>query len=51
MKAKTKLLIYLIILAILDLIVPLPLTAFILLYVLIERPKWFQDFYEEIYRS
>jgi hypothetical protein len=49
MKTKNKLLAYLIIFAIFDLIIPFPITAAILIYVLFERPAWFKEYVEEIY--
>jgi len=51
MKIKTKILIYLIILAIFDLIIPFPITAVILFYVLFNRPVWFKKYVKEIYRD
>lgn len=49
MDLKNKLLIYLIIFAIFDLIIPFPITAVILMYVLFEKPGWFKDYVIEIY--
>ena len=43
MKPNTKILIYLIILAILDMIIPIPFTALIIIYVILERPAWFKN--------
>jgi hypothetical protein len=51
MKIKTKILIYIILLAVFDLIIPLPITAAILLYVLFNRPGWFQEWVNDIYDS
>jgi len=51
MKTKTKILIYLILLAIFDLIIPFPITAVILLYVLFNRPVWFKKYVKDIYRG
>ncbi len=49
MKTETKILIYLIIFAIFDLIIPIPITAVILIYVLFEKPIWFKDYVMDIY--
>ena len=51
MKTKTKILIHLILLAIFDLIIPLPITAVILIYVLFNRPVWFKKYVKDIYRG
>ena len=51
MKTKTKILIYISILALLDMIIPIPFTALILLYVILEKPPWFLDHVNEIYNS
>lgn len=50
MKTKSKILISLILLAVVDLIVPVPITAVILLYVLFTRPNWFEKYVKDIYR-
>jgi hypothetical protein len=49
MKIKTKILIWLILFAIFDLIIPFPITAVVLLYVLFEKPAWFQECVKDIY--
>jgi lipopolysaccharide/colanic/teichoic acid biosynthesis glycosyltransferase len=51
MKTKTKILIYLIIFAIVDLVIPFPITAVILIYVLFEKPGWFKDYVTDIYEK
>jgi hypothetical protein len=51
MKTKNKLLAYLIIFAIFDLIIPFPITASILIYVLFEKPIWFKEYVTEIYKE
>jgi hypothetical protein len=48
---KTQVLLYLIGLSICDIIIPLPLTAMILIMVLYRRPQWFRDLVREIYGS
>jgi hypothetical protein len=49
MKLSHKILIYLIIFAILDTVIPVPLTALILIYVLQEKPDWFANLVGQIY--
>ena len=50
MKTKTKTLMYISILALLDMIIPIPFTALILIYVILEKPTWFSDLFNEIYK-
>ena len=40
---------YLIIFAVIDTVIPIPVTALILIYVVLERPPWFRDLVSEIY--
>ena len=49
MKADHKVLIYLIIFAIFDTVIPVPLTAIVLIYVLLQKPDWFADLVGQIY--
>ena len=51
MTTKTKLLIYLSILALLDMVIPIPFTALMLIYVILEKPGWFKNFVTDIYNS
>jgi hypothetical protein len=51
MKPNTKILIYLIVLAVLDMIIPIPFTALILIYVLLDKPVWFKKLVDDIYGS
>ena len=51
MKLKTQLLIGLVILAVLDMVIPIPFTALLLLYVLLEKPLWFERWTSQIYKS
>ena len=48
---KTQLLIYLALLALLDALVPIPITAMILIMVLFQKPRWFKEWVEKVYRS
>ena len=52
MTRKSQLLLSVIGLGIIDAVVPLfPILAFILIYVLVERPPWFQEYVREIYNQ
>jgi hypothetical protein len=35
----------------LDMIIPIPFTAILLIYVLIKKPEWFKNLVTEIYES
>lgn len=50
MSLKTQILINLIVLAVVDTIVPVPITAMFLIMVLFQRPKWFKEWVDSIYR-
>jgi hypothetical protein len=49
MEKSTKILIYLIILAVFDVAIPIPIAAIILIYVLLAKPAWFKDLVSEEY--
>lgn len=49
MKTKTRLLIYLAVLALFDAVIPIPLTAMALIMVLFQRPARFKAWVDEIY--
>ena len=51
MKINTKIMLYLSILALFDMIIPIPFTALILIYVIFEKPAWFRNLVIEIYNS
>jgi len=52
MAKKSQLLLSVTVLGIFDAVIPLfPILAFVLIYVLLERPPWFLEWVEEIYRS
>ena len=50
MKTSSKILIYLILFAIVDTIIPVPITTIILIYVLLEKPDWFKNLVLQIYQ-
>lgn len=51
MSTKTRVLIYILVLAVFDAIIPIPVTALVLVHVLYQKPKWFREWVEEVYRS
>lgn len=51
MSLKTQILIYLVALAVFDTLIPLPITALILIHVLYQKPRWFREWVETIYRA
>ena len=50
MSLKTQILINLIVLAIIDTVIPIPITDMVLIAVLFQKPKWFKDWVDQIYR-
>ena len=42
---------YISVLALLDMIIPIPFTALLLIYVILEKPPWFGNLVDEIYNS
>lgn len=51
MSTKTHILIYIVVLGVFDTIIPIPITALFLVHVLYQRPRWFREWVDEIYRS
>lgn len=51
MKTPTRMILYLILLALIDTFIPIPFTAIILIYVILEKPPWFKELVIEIYAS
>jgi len=51
MKTSRKILICLILFAIIDTVIPVPITSIILIYVLLEKPDWFEKLVGQIYQS
>ena len=49
MNTKAKCILALIVLGLFDMIIPVPITAVVLVYVLLERPAWFMNAVREIY--
>ena len=51
MQTKTKVLLYLILLAVTDTIIPIPITGMLLIYVLYQKPAWFRELVDDVYRG
>ncbi len=49
MTAKTKCILSLTGLALIDIVIPIPVTALVLIYVVLEKPAWFSALVGEIY--
>ena len=50
LSTRTQILIYLALLAIVDAVIPIPVTAMALIMVLFQKPSWFKDWVDQIYR-
>jgi hypothetical protein len=51
MSIQTKILIFLIILGIIDMVIPVPILGVILIYVVAQKPPWFADVVGQIYKT
>lgn len=51
MNIRNKTLLSLILLCVVDVLIPLPITGLVLVYVVVQRPPWFVDLADRIYRS
>jgi hypothetical protein len=51
MSIKTQILIYLLVLALVDTVIPIPITALTGLYILYQKPKWFKAWVDEVFRA
>jgi hypothetical protein len=49
MNLRAKILTVLILLAIVDVVIPIPFTTILLIYVLMEKPPWFKKITVDIY--
>jgi hypothetical protein len=50
MNIRTKSILVLILLGMIDIAIPIPIIGLLLIYVIIQKPSWFQDLVQEIYR-
>ena len=51
MNIKTKTLIGLVIMGIIDMVIPIPILGIVLIYVVLQRPPWFLELVSDIYKS
>ena len=49
MNAKSKTIILLIVLCLVDIVIPIPIIGIILIYVVFQQPSWFKDMFNDIY--
>ena len=50
MNIRTKSILVLILLGIVDVVIPIPIIGLMLIYVIVQKPSWFVDLVQEIYR-
>jgi len=50
MNIRTKTIFVLILLGIVDVVIPIPIIGLMLIYVIVQKPSWFLDLAQEIYR-
>jgi hypothetical protein len=50
MNIRTKSILVLIFLGLVDVVIPIPIIGLILIYVIIQKPSWFLDLVKDIYR-
>ena len=51
MKITTKILIALSCMGLIDIVIPIPILGIVLIYVVLQKPPWFRDVVDEIYRT
>jgi putative effector of murein hydrolase LrgA (UPF0299 family) len=49
MTRKTRSLIALVVLSIVDAVIPIPIVGMILIFVFLQKPPWFQELVREVY--
>ena len=47
---QNKTILILVLLGLVDILIPIPIIGLILIYVVIQKPSWFMDLVQEIYR-
>ncbi len=50
LSTQTQILIYLALLAVFDAVIPIPITAMALIMILFQKPRWFKDWVDKIYK-
>jgi len=51
MKPRTKAILWLCALGVVDVIIPLPVVAVVCVYIVIRRPPWFRELVEDMYQD
>ncbi len=51
MNIKTKTLILLVILCLFDVVIPIPMVCLFLIYVVLQKPAWFLEALQQIYKA
>lgn len=51
MSIRTKTLVGLLLLGIIDMVIPIPILGIVLFYVVLQKPPWFPELVNEIYAS
>ena len=49
MKTRTKILLYLLVLSLVDSVIPIPIIGIVMIYVLFQKPDWFREMVADIY--
>jgi hypothetical protein len=49
MNIRTKSILILCLLGIIDMVIPIPIIGLVLIYVIVQKPPWFMDIAQEIY--
>ena len=50
MNIRTKSILVLILLGMVDVVIPIPIIGLMLIYVIFQKPSWFSDLVKDIYR-
>ncbi len=51
MRLKTRALIALIVLSIVDAVIPIPIVGIVLIFVFLQKPPWFRELVREVYEG
>ena len=51
MNIKTKTLVGLVMIGLIDMVIPVPILGILLFYVVLQKPPWFSEMVSEIYKS
>ena len=51
MNTKSKTIMLLIVLCLVDIVIPIPILGLILIYVVLQQPSWFRNMFNDIYNT